>query len=177
MHVMKKTGLPGVNVGLWIPGRGAPEPPARGYTTFSPDGTVTEATDWNPSWGWAAGAMISDLEDLRARVPALLGGRLRSPATQAQRLRVRPTGVPGVSYGLGIADFDGWFGHNGELPGYETIAVGFPGNKATLVILVDSDIDRGGSLSGQVAHAVTKIVTPDHVWGPPAPAPTGESTP
>ncbi|WP_371677337.1 hypothetical protein [Streptomyces sp. NBC_01276] len=117
------------------------------------------------------------MEDLRAWVPALLGGRLLGPATQTQRLRVRPTGVPDVSYGLGIAEFNGWVGHNGELPGYETVAVGLPGNGATLVILVNSDIDRGGSLSGQVAHAVTKVATPDHVWGPPTPAPTGASTP
>ncbi|MFJ4315489.1 serine hydrolase domain-containing protein [Streptomyces lavendulae] len=154
-----------------------PEPHARGYTDFSPDGAVTDATDWNPSWGWAAGAMTSDLEDLRAWVPALVGGKLLSPATQAQRLRLRPTGVPDVSYGLGIAEFDGWVGHNGELPGYETIAVGLPGNKGTLVVLVNSDIDRGGSLSGQFARAVTKIVTPAHVWGPPTPAPSGRSTP
>ncbi|MFB0629359.1 serine hydrolase domain-containing protein [Streptomyces sp. AB3(2024)] len=158
-----------------------PEPHARGYTDFSPGGAVTDATDWNPSWGWAAGAMTSDLEDLRAWVPALVGGKLLDPATQAQRMRLRPTGVPDVSYGLGIAEFSGWVGHNGELPGYETIAVGLPGNegalRGTLVVLVNSDIDRGGSLSGQVARAVTTIVTPEHVWGPPAPAPTGDRTP
>ncbi|MFE3767024.1 serine hydrolase domain-containing protein [Streptomyces sp. NPDC059104] len=158
-----------------------PEPHARGYTDFGPGGAVTDATDWNPSWGWAAGAMTSDLADLRAWVPALVGGKLLDPATQAQRMRLRPTGVPDVSYGLGIAAFSGWVGHNGELPGYETIAVGLPGNKGalrgTLVVLVNSDIDKGGSLSGQVARAVTKIVTPEHVWGPPAPAPTGDRTP
>ncbi|MFD8984950.1 serine hydrolase domain-containing protein [Streptomyces sp. NPDC059564] len=158
-------------------GSAFPEPHAHGYTTFSPHGGIADATDWNPSWGWAAGAAISDLEDLHAWVPALVGGKLLKPATQAQRLRTGPTGVPGISYGLGIADFDGWIGHNGDLPGYETIAAGLPGGKATLVILINSDADRGGSLSSQVAHAVTEIVTPDHVWSAPAPAPNSESTP
>ncbi|XGU19980.1 hypothetical protein ACETU7_01060 [Rhodococcus sp. 3Y1] len=32
---------------------------------------MTAATDWNPSWGGAAGAMISSLDDMRIWVPAL----------------------------------------------------------------------------------------------------------
>ncbi|MEV7726544.1 serine hydrolase domain-containing protein [Streptomyces sp. NPDC087917] len=158
-------------------GSAFPEPHAHGYTTFSPGGKVVDATDWNPSWGWAAGAMTSDLEDLGAWVPALLDGRLLKPATQAQRLCTEPTGFPGVSYGLGIAEFNGWVGHNGDLPGYETIAVGLPATGATLVILINSDTDRGGSLSSQVANAVTKIVTPAHVWALPPAAKTGETKP
>ncbi|MFG2621594.1 serine hydrolase domain-containing protein [Streptomyces sp. NPDC048507] len=158
-------------------GSALPEPHAHGYTDFAPGGAVVDATDWNPSWGWAAGAMISGLEDLRTWVPALVGGALLKPATQAERLRMGPTGVPDLGYGLGIADFNGWTGHNGDLPGYETIAAGLPGNKATLVILINSDTDRGGSLSSQVAHAVTRIVTPDHVWSAPAPVPDTQSSP
>ncbi|MEU8839188.1 hypothetical protein AB0D97_08640 [Streptomyces roseus] len=63
-------------------------------------------------------------------------------------------------------------GHNGELPGYETIAAQLPEGKATLVVLVNSDIDhRGKNLSGMIGKAVTSVVTPDHLW--PAPVATG----
>src|SRR5690606_14598608 len=35
-----------------------PEPHARGYTVQGQDdGEPVDATDWNPSWGWTAGAM------------------------------------------------------------------------------------------------------------------------
>ncbi|MFF4320398.1 serine hydrolase domain-containing protein [Streptomyces sp. NPDC001568] len=156
-------------------GSAFPDPHPQGYTTFSPDGAVVEATDWNPSWAWAAGAIVSDLEDLRAWVPALVDGRLLKPATQAERLRTEPVGVPGVGYGLGIARVDGWLGHNGELPGYETIAAGLPGSGVTLVVLVNSDIDRGGSLSTLIGRAVTQIVTPEHVWNLPSPSQVGEN--
>ncbi|MFF3020228.1 serine hydrolase domain-containing protein [Streptomyces sp. NPDC057939] len=155
-------------------GSAFPDPHPQGYTTFSPDGAVVEATDWNPSWAWAAGAVISDLEDLHAWVPALVDGRLLKPATQAERLRTGPVGYPGVEYGLGIARVDGWLGHNGELPGYETIAAGLPGSGVTLVVLVNSDVDRGGSLSTRIGQAVTEIVTPEHVWTLPSPSQVGE---
>ncbi|QEV48974.1 class A beta-lactamase-related serine hydrolase [Streptomyces vinaceus] len=156
-----------------LPGDGAmPDPHAHGYTDFTPKGTVADATNWNPSWAWAAGGVVSDLDDLHTWAPALADGRLLTPKTQAERLRTLPVGVvPGASYGLGILDFNGWLGHNGELPGYETIAAQLPAEKATLVVLVNSDIDhQGKNLSSLIGNAVTSIVTPDHLW--PAPVAT-----
>ncbi|WCD90649.1 D-alanyl-D-alanine carboxypeptidase [Streptomyces xanthophaeus] len=148
-----------------------PEPYVHGYTDFTPDGSATDSSGWNPSWGWAAGAMVSNLDDLRTWSPALVDGRLLTGRTQAERLRTLPTGVPGVSYGLGILDSGGWLGHNGEIPGYESIAAQLPAEKATLVVLVSSDIDHNGkNLSSLVGNAVTSVVTPDHLW--PAPVPT-----
>ncbi|MFD7082088.1 serine hydrolase domain-containing protein [Streptomyces sp. NPDC059918] len=149
-----------------------PDPHAHGYTNFTPKGTVADATNWNPSWAWAAGGIISGLDDLRRWAPALADGRLLTPETQAERLRTLPVGaVPGASYGLGILDFNGWLGHNGELPGYETIAAQLPAEKATLVVLVNSDFDyRGKNLSSMIGNAVTSIVTPDHLWPAPVAA-------
>src|SRR3954452_22165247 len=63
-----------------------PQPHAQGYTRTTPDGSETVATDWNPSWGWAAGAMVSTLDDLRTWARAVATGTLLEPGTQAQRL-------------------------------------------------------------------------------------------
>ncbi|MFF5448108.1 serine hydrolase domain-containing protein [Streptomyces sp. NPDC012888] len=154
-----------------------PTPYAHGYTDFTPDGKTTDASRWNPSWAWAAGAVISDLEDLHAWVPVLVSGaepdgtRLLDPATQAQRLKTENVGYPGIGYGLGIANINGWLGHNGELPGYETVAARLPSAGATLVIQVNSDQDGPeGNSSTVLGRAVTEIVTPAHVWTLPAPA-------
>lgn len=161
-----------------------PEPYAHGYTDYTKSGAPTstatggtvDATHWNPSWGWAAGAMVSSLDDLHAWVPALVDGRLLKPATQKQRLKFGPTGVPNVQYGLGIMRVNGWIGHNGELPGYETLAVQLPSQKATMVILINSDDDyRGQSLSTMIGRAVTSVVTPDNVFDIP-PAPQSKTT-
>ncbi|MFE7599409.1 serine hydrolase domain-containing protein [Streptomyces sp. NPDC057494] len=142
-----------------------PEPHPRGYTNQTLSGAVADSTDWNPSWAWAAGAMISDQHDLRRWAKILATGELLSPETQAQRLKFIPTGVPGLSYGLGIFDANGWIGHNGSIPGYETVTVYLPERDATLVIMINTDItSQGQEPSTLLARAITAVVTPDHVY-------------
>ncbi|WP_405404147.1 serine hydrolase domain-containing protein [Streptomyces sp. NBC_01104] len=142
-----------------------PAPHPHGYTDQTLSGETADATCWNPSWAWGAGAMISDLHDLRSWARNVATGELLSPRTQAQRLKTLPTGVPGLSYGLGIFETGGWIGHNGSLPGYETVTVYLPPLKATLVIMINTD-----SLSGTqepstlLARAITRIATPDNVY-------------
>ncbi|MEU8883678.1 serine hydrolase domain-containing protein [Streptomyces hydrogenans] len=142
-----------------------PEPHPRGYTDQTLSGATADATDWNPSWAWAAGGMISDFDDLRRWARVVATGELLSPATQAQRLKTLPTGFPGTSYGLGILNTNGWIGHNGSLPGYETVTVYLPSQKATLVLMLNTDSLSGGQEpSTLVARAVTGIVTPKNVY-------------
>jgi D-alanyl-D-alanine carboxypeptidase len=66
-----------------------PNPHAQGYmygTDFTGTGALLNVTDWNPSWGWTAGSVISTLHDLKIWARALAAGRLLSAATQKQRL-------------------------------------------------------------------------------------------
>jgi len=145
-----------------------PEPHARGYTNQTLSGAVADSTDWNPSWAWSAGAMISNMHDLHRWAKIVATGTLLSPETQKQRLKTLPTGFPGLGYGLGIFDSGGWIGHNGSIPGYETVTVYLPSEKATLVVILNTDITYGGQEpSSLVARAVTEIVTPDHVYDRP----------
>ncbi|MZF88971.1 serine hydrolase domain-containing protein [Streptomyces sp. SID5643] len=142
-----------------------PEPHPRGYTDQTLSGEVEDVTDWNPSWAWAAGAMISDLHDLRRWAKVVATGELLSPGTQAQRLRTLPTGYPGTDYGLGIFETNGWIGHNGSIPGYETVTVYLPSQKATLVIMINTDVvAEGQEPSTLLARAITAVVTPGNVY-------------
>jgi len=148
-----------------------PRPYAHGYTDQTLDGSTADATHWNPSWGWAAGAMISDLHDLRRWAKTLATGTLLSPATQAEREKFLP--VPGfgdgAGYGLGLFRVGGWVGHNGSLPGYESVTVYLPEQDATLVILLNTDIIHEGSEPSTLfAEAITSIATPGHVYELPA---------
>ncbi|MER6250041.1 serine hydrolase domain-containing protein [Streptomyces sp. NPDC001584] len=145
-----------------------PSPHAHGYTNQTASGKVEDATDWNPSWGWAAGAMISDLPDMRSWAKALATGTLLTPATQAQRLDVVDA-LPGTGYGLGIFNVQGWIGHNGSLPGYGSLVLYLPESKATLVVLVNTDIGyQGQEPSTLFGEAITKIVTPGRIYTLPA---------
>jgi D-alanyl-D-alanine carboxypeptidase len=142
-----------------------PDPHPRGYTDQTLSGATADATDWNPSWAWAAGGMISDLRDLRHWAEVVATGKLLSPETQAQRLRTLPTGFPGTGYGLGIIDTDGWIGHNGSIPGYETVTVYLPSERATMVLMMNTDSRTGTQEpSTLLARAITEVITPDHVY-------------
>ncbi|MFD7833647.1 serine hydrolase domain-containing protein [Streptomyces sp. NPDC059761] len=158
----------GLHRTLFPVGAEFPNPHSQGYTDQTATGKTEDAADWNPSWGWAAGAMISDLEDLKTWSKVLATGTLLKPATQAERLKVVDA-LPGTGYGLGIFNVQGWIGHNGSLPGYQALAVYLPEAKATLAVMLNTDISyKGAEPSTLFGEAITKVVTPDHVFTLPA---------
>lgn len=105
----------------------APHP--KGYFAAAPGNPWQDITAFEPSVGWAAGALISTPSDLLHFFHAVVAGKLLAPAEQRQMMRTVP--APGFeptanwSYGLGIARRGlpcggyGW-GHGGDYPGYET---------------------------------------------------------
>ncbi|MEH6372766.1 serine hydrolase domain-containing protein [Streptomyces sp. KLMMK] len=166
-RVLKPAGLRHT---LFPKGAEFPRPHAHGYTDQTASGAVEDATDWNPSWGWAAGAMSSNLRDLRTWARVVATGSLLRPKTQAERLKTLPTPISGVGYGLGIFNVQGWIGHNGSLPGYESLTIYLPEERATLVVLLNTDILHGGTEPSTLfGQAITKIVTPGHVFNLPVP--------
>lgn len=144
-----------------------PEPHAEGYTAQTLDGKPTTATTWNPSWAWAAGAMISTLHDMRIWAPALADGKLLTRQMQEQRLQTVDAQGQAAEhgYGLGLFNLNGWIGHNGSLPGYQTVSVYLPQKRIALVIFVNTDIPFDGADPGTLlATAITTELTPDHVY-------------
>ena len=66
---------------------------------------------------------------------------------------------------LGLFNLGGWIGHNGSLPGYQTVAVYLPAAQTTLVILINTDIPFEGKDPGTLlATAITTELTPEHVY-------------
>lgn len=171
-HILDPAGLGDT---LFPTGAEFPTPHSQGYTNQTANGKVEDSADWNPSWGWAAGAMISTLDDLRiwARTVATGvlpdGDRMISPATQRQRLITPATPIPGAGYGLGIFNVQGWIGHNGSLPGYESLTIYLPSARATLVVVLNTDINyKNQEPSTLFGDAITTIISPDHVFNLPA---------
>ncbi|MCV7280491.1 beta-lactamase family protein [Mycolicibacterium flavescens] len=141
----------------WLPG-----PYAHGYNK-SPDEVIVETTLWNLSWADAAGKIVSNVYDMRAWAKALGSGALLRPDTHAQRISGGSSVVPGVDYSFAIFDVQGWRGHNGDIPGYATVAVYLPERDATLVVFVNSDVAEPHS-AGQIAYDVTRLVMPQNVY-------------
>jgi D-alanyl-D-alanine carboxypeptidase len=134
---LTSTSWPGTNTNR-------PDPYPQGFTlqgeATSPD-HPSNATNWNPSWGWTAGELVSDLDDLLTYGRALGTGQgLLEAATQAERLRSFP-GPAG--YGIAMGCADGWVGHTGELPGYNTSVFYDTTSDTTVVVQANSDIASG----------------------------------
>ncbi|MFJ8439490.1 serine hydrolase domain-containing protein [Kitasatospora griseola] len=132
----------------------------KGYQRAA-DGSLRDYTELDPSWGWAAGAMISTNTDVTRFYEALLGGRLL-PAAQLAQMRTTVAAEllgPGVRYGLGLISRPlscgglSW-GHGGAIPGYENAGgttddgrsvnitvTAFPGNDDTVTHL-DQAVDE-----------------------------------
>ncbi|AMO62728.1 serine-type D-Ala-D-Ala carboxypeptidase [Mycolicibacterium phlei] len=146
-----------------------PEPFDHGYTE-APDGAIVDATLWNPAWADAAGKIVSNIYDLRTWARALGSGALLSPQTQAARLSGGSPAAPRTDYSFAIFDVQGWRGHNGDIPGYATVAVYLPERDATLVVFVNSDVPELHS-AGEIAYDVTRIATPGNIYelGPQPP--------
>lgn len=111
----------------------------------SPDGRPIDVTAINPSWAWAAGAVTSTATDLATFYTALLGGHLLPPAL----LRAMETTVnvnPVFGYGLGLYTQRGpcgtiW-GHDGGVPGFETIAYSSKAGDRHVTMMVNITTDN-----------------------------------
>lgn len=121
---LRHTYFPGVG------DEGIREAHPQGYHAAKPGGPLEDITRLDPSWGWAAGQLISTPGDLNRFFAALVGGRLLGPAELAQmRTTVEvpdDTGLgTGVRFGLGVTSTPlscgglAW-GHGGDIPGYST---------------------------------------------------------
>jgi D-alanyl-D-alanine carboxypeptidase len=143
-----------------------PRPYAQGYTVQTASGNEENATRWNPSWGGAAGALISTVDDLHKWARVVATGQLLSRRTQRQRTQFIPVAqLPPVGYGLGLINVNGWLGHNGSLPGFESVTLYLPSKRATLVILLNSDESPPqAELSTLVGQAITQVITPQNIY-------------
>ena len=132
-----------------------PDPHAQGYTLQgrSSGEKPRDATDWNPSWTWTAGMMISTVDDLLAYGRAMGTGKgLLPPEQQDERIDSLVSDVPpfdqpplkgDYGYGLGLMKEHGWIGHSGVIPGYNTALYYNREIDAVLVVEVNSDIFSG----------------------------------
>jgi D-alanyl-D-alanine carboxypeptidase len=144
-----------------------PSPHPQGYTMQTLSGRLGRTAGWNPSWGWAAGSMISTLDDLRTWAYVVATGRgVLSRATQQQRTQFLPVPhIPSAAYGLGLDNIDGWIGHNGSLPGYESVTSYLPSKRTRMVLLLNTDIGPPtAEPSTLVGTAITKVISPAHIY-------------
>lgn len=105
-------------------GPSMPDPYAHGYKYSNTDNELVDlSTATDPSWGWAAGSIISTVSDLLTWAEALVEGTLISSTMQQERMMMFEIDIDdfsGISYGLGIYSDNGAIGHGGDYSGFYT---------------------------------------------------------
>lgn len=140
-----------------------PSPHSQGYFKL-PNGDFVDATDWNPSWGWAAGNMISTVDDLGLWARVLATGKLISPAMkqEQQTFLPAPTEGNGSLYGLALEFQNGWLGHNGNILSYMAWPYYLPSERITMVVMLNS----GANIRDvwEMIQDITRVISPDYVF-------------
>ncbi|MCQ8770994.1 beta-lactamase family protein [Streptomyces sp. AA8] len=128
------------------------EPHPKGYYQESAGAPLRDGTELDPSWGWAAGQMISTNSDLNRFYTALLGGRLLPEAQLTQMRTTVPAGEPfaaGARYGLGLVSTPlscapgVYWGHGGSTTGYETRGGATDDGRAANIAVTLQPTDKG----------------------------------
>lgn len=97
---------------------------------------TNETTEWNMSQGWAAGAVVSTIEDMHTFIQALLAGQLfQSPDTLSlMKQTVSTTHTALLGYGIGLArKGKGLWGHGGQTLGYLSEVAALEDGKLSIV--------------------------------------------
>ncbi len=113
-----------------------------GYHADVP-GELREITDMDPSFGWAAGSLVSTPSELNTFMQALFGGELIDDESLALLQSTVPAPDPfhaDTAYGLGVQSYEldcgglAW-GHGGDIPGTQTRnAVASDGTAVTIAV-------------------------------------------
>lgn len=140
-------------------GYASPNPPWRLFPVKGKDHTVVNTTNWSPSFGAAAGQMISTLNDLHRWSVALGTGALLTPALQKERLLPNPSMKPDHAYCFGFMVLNGWIFHNGEVPGFNTVVAYFPASRSTIVVMANTN---AGMPADEIFKALATVVGQHH---------------
>jgi len=142
---------------------GMPCPYCHGYE-LDDEKIWEDVTVYSPSLLWTAGAIISDMEDMKIWVKAYTTGITNSAITQKERLTwVDTMRGKHLKFGLGIGNTNGWLGYTGGTRGYNTAAYYLPSEDATVIVFVNcTDYAKNHvSVANKIVHDLTEILFPD----------------
>lgn len=137
-----------------------PSPHAHGY--FEVDGKMKDVTVMNMSWDWTAGAVISNLNDLKTWVhelgePKLISERMQKERLETVGVKKGSTGVTS-GYGLHISMVNDYLGHTGADDGWTSLVYRWPEKGVTVVILMNTLSEKTiGALSPLFANLANAV--------------------
>ncbi len=138
-----------------------PVPYAEGYALGTATGPFFHrgdvrhrVTETSPSWWGPAGCVVSTLADLGRMCEPLARGDLLSETMRAELHRWTQADQAGFDYGFHIERTRGRIGHDGDVPGYQTVMRYLPERRITVVAMCNL---YGWSIRGMPANALAEI--------------------
>ncbi|MEL7328215.1 MAG: serine hydrolase [Cyanobacteria bacterium P01_A01_bin.116] len=131
-----------------------------GYLDFDNSGTLDDVSIANLSWTWAAGAIVSNADDLTQYARSLYAGDLLSDETRADMFTLVDTGR-GYEYGLGMMSFD--TPELGRIVGHRGGSLGF---NANMWYSPEDDFTYVELLNGRTEEALATDTIPAFRNGP-----------
>ena len=137
----------------------------RGYSLNSETDEFEDKTILNPSVPGAAGAIISDISDMRIYARALCTGDLLEPETQAARLETQQMDGEAdfIKYGEGILQLGKFCGHNGTIFGFSSEMFYLPEEDTVILVNVNRLDVNDQSKSTDLFLAISKTFFPEYV--------------
>ena len=137
-----------------------------------------DVTRLSPTVAWAAGALVSNVDDLRRYFGALLGGQLLRPAQLAEMKDLIPV-EDELGYGLGLYRTETacgpvW-GHDGGIPGYATISRNDETGRRGIALGLPTDPDADEQIS-EAADRLVDVATCRALGQEPPPVVSTRST-
>ncbi len=115
--------------------------PERGPLEAEP---LRDVTLLDPSFAWAAGALVSDLDDLTRFLRALLGGRLLPPTLLREMTTQVDTGDPEASYGMGLefihTPCGTVVGHSGSIAGFHNLILATTDGRRQFGLVINQNL-------------------------------------
>jgi D-alanyl-D-alanine carboxypeptidase len=146
----------GMNNTFWPNTRYLPYPYSHGYSLDN--NSLTDVTNWDPSWGDAAGILISNISDLKIWAKELGECKLLSEKMKSERYAWVDSDAPGLKYsGFGLEKIMDWVGHPGAIFGYNSQLWYNPVKKITVIVTTNS---MDGYPTEAVIGEIINILTP-----------------
>ncbi|MFI6097108.1 serine hydrolase domain-containing protein [Lentzea sp. NPDC051213] len=121
-----------------------PGPHAHGYFPDT-NGKPVDVTRQNPSWGGAAGEMISTTRDVDTFLAALLAGKLLKSKQQEELTKITPNS-PNYALGVSVTPLSCGttiYGHDGGMPGFGAEMISTLDGTKRLALSVTAAADGG----------------------------------
>ncbi|WP_174589112.1 serine hydrolase domain-containing protein [Streptomyces sparsogenes] len=136
-------------------------------------GDNIDTTAIDPSWAWAAGAMVSTAQDWQRFLTALMSGELLPKAQMKQMRTTVAAPEEGGGYGLGLMKVNTscgtvW-GHTGGLPGYSSEIYTDAGGHRSVAVLTSTNFGIKEKAAATANKALVEAAT-CRMLGKPLPA-------